>query len=98
MRTPRLSEHETYRINRWLDDCGMRGRTRTEVARIASESLGFEVTASNISKAEKAIGIQIQADNKQTSSIIAQDIIDLRKELGLSVSDEIERIAKRQGL
>jgi hypothetical protein len=94
MRRPRLLPKQRYLITKWIDENGMAG-TRSETARIASESLGFEVTADHVSSSADDLGLSLKTDRKATE-IIAKDLVDLRLELGLKVSDELSRIAHKQ--
>jgi hypothetical protein len=53
------------------------------------------VTADHISMAAEDLGLRLKSDRKATD-ILAKDLIDLRLELGLKVSDELHRIAHKQ--
>ena len=94
MRKPAMTPRNRYLLTRWLDEKGFTG-TRSETAREAMEALKFTVTADDISAASLALGISTKSDIKHTT-LIAQDLVSLRKELGLKVSEELQRIAHKQ--
>lgn len=97
-----LSARQTFELFKWIEENREYARKTIarKVAQAATEAIGFSITESNVSKARQDLGLTIdiyESRSKPAASsvaILAEEIISICNQLGISVSEEIACIAR----
>lgn len=97
-----LSMANTIKLADWIRRQSLIDTTAERLALAAMADLGIRITANNIRASLSACGLEITSTPKPEAiphwaAVLATAIADTRTELGLTVSDDLRKLAFGEG-
>lgn len=92
-----ITHAQFYSLCEWLKAADLTGFTsRIDVAKKASQALGFDVVYSSMTSAFEATGVELQGVKKRCdrNAVVARALVDLMKSLGVTPPDDLVRVAQ----
>lgn len=98
----KLKAPEMFKLNLWIktNEAALQGKTRPEIARLATQDLGFPVKDSNVTASIQATGAKIEStkgvplgNTRNMVEALAAEFIAHLEKLGEIPSDRLKQLA-----